>query len=507
MRRTTLALAFAAGLGLAAQLLFYGHLLGVNAPLGAALFLAVAWRLRQRSIAPSDAWIPLAAVAFATLLAVRTEPALVVFDAIAALGLCVATAAALGAPITRLPVGALVRRAVAAGLASAGGAWHLIRLERSQPEHLGRLARLGPYAVGIALAVPLLGVFAILFSSADEVFAHAMREAFGPDTLRELPGRLALAAVVSWMAAGALTLLWREGPAATDLPRPLRRETATVLLIAVDVIFVLFVAIQIAYLFGGSDTLRAAEITYSTYARRGFFELVAVAVIVAALLFGADLFIERGRRIHLVPAIVLVALTAVILVSASYRLDLYQRAYGWSELRFHAVAAIAFLALALVLLAWALLAGRVVYALQPIALAAVLVAVGVNVVGPSAFVARSNVARAIDPASRPDDAERTLDLVYLYRLGDASLPVLVDALPSLPEAEWRCLDALLRWQQALRRDRSFAEDWRSWNYDRAGAAEAWRSFAPAFPVSVRDPDLAGVPQPRRLENAFRYCAS
>jgi len=505
VRHTTLALAFAARPRPAAQVLFYGHLLGVNAPIGGALFLVLAWRLRQRSIDPRDAWIPLAAFAFAALLAVRTEPAVVVFDAIAAVGLCLASATALGAPITRIPVAVLIGRALGAGLASATGAWRLIRLERSRPEHLGRLDRLGPYAVGIALAAPLLGVFAILFSSADEVFAHAMREAFGPDALREIPGRLTLAAIVAWTTAGALTLLWREVPSAGELPRPLRRETATVLLVAVDLVFALFVAIQITYLFGGSDTVRAAGITYSAYARRGFFELVAAAVIVAVLLFGTDLLVEHGRRLHLGPAIVLVALTGVILVSAFYRMDLYQRAYGWSELRFHAIAAIAFLALTLVLLAWALLAGRMAHAVQPIAVAAVLVAVSVNLIGPSAFVARANVSRVLDPSSVPDNAERPLDVLYLYRLGDAAVPILVDALPSLPERERRCLDALLRWQLSVRRDLGDGQDWRSWSYDRARAADALRSLAAGIPVSGRDDHIGDARRLRQLGSALQGC--
>jgi hypothetical protein len=505
VRRTTLALASAAGLGLAAQLLFYGHLLGVNAPIAAALFLALAWRLREHSIDPRDAWIPASAFVFAALLAVRTEAAVVVFDALAGVGLCLATAAALGAPIMRMPFAALVRRTLATGIASASGAWQLTRLARSEPQHLGRLDRLTPYAAGLGLSLPLLAVFAILFSSADEVFGHAMREAFGPDTLRELPGRVVLAVVVAWIAAGALTLLWRVAPPAPDLPRPLRRETATVLLIAVDVLFALFVAIQITYLFGGTDTVRAAGITYSAYARRGFFELVAAAIIVAVLLFGADLLVERGRRIHLGPAVVLVALTGVILVSALYRLDLYQRAFAWSELRFHAIAAIAFLALALVVLAWALLAGRMAYAVQPIALAAVLVAVGVNLIAPSAFVARANVSRVLDPSSLPDDAERTLDVLYLYRLGDAAVPVLIEAAPSLPERERSCLDALLRWQLSWRHDLGSAVDWRSWSYDRARAADAWRSFAAAIPVSGRDDHLADARRSRQLGSALEGC--
>jgi hypothetical protein len=100
-----------------------------------------------------------------------------------------------------------------------------------------------------------------------------------------------------------------------------------------------------------------------------------------------------------------------------------------------------------------------------------------------------------------------LDVSYLYALGDAALPAVVEALPSLPDRDRTCLDALLRWQLSLRRDEDPRHDWRSWNDDRARAAEARRSFAAVIPASIRDPDLPNVPAPRRLQNAFRLCAA
>jgi hypothetical protein len=143
------------------------------------------------------------------------------------------------------------------------------------------------------------------------------------------------------------------------------------------------------------------------------------------------------------------------------------------------------------------------HAIQPIALAAVLVAVGVNLIGPSAFVARANVARVADPSSLSDDAERTVDVLYLYYLGDAAVPVLVESLPSLPERERACLDAVLRWRLASRRDLDTAVDWRSWNDDRARAADAWRSFAAAITPSNRDDHVADARWRRLALIAFR----
>ena len=48
-----------------------------------------------------------------------------------------------------------------------------------------------------------------------------------------------------------------------------------------------FVALQLAYLFGGRDTMAMAGLTYAEYARRGFFELVLVALLAGTLVVDA----------------------------------------------------------------------------------------------------------------------------------------------------------------------------------------------------------------------------
>ena len=50
-------------------------------------------------------------------------------------------------------------------------------------------------------------------------------------------------------------------------------EVAT-LLISVDLLFLVFVWIQFAYLFGGQANITLEGYTYAEYARRGFFELL-----------------------------------------------------------------------------------------------------------------------------------------------------------------------------------------------------------------------------------------
>jgi hypothetical protein len=172
--------------------------------------------------------------------------------------------------------------------------------------------------------------------------------------------------------------------------------------------------------------------------------------------------------------LVLVGLTLVVLASAWYRLDLYQQAYGWTELRFYAIAGIVFLALALTILAWSVSAARMHICLQPLVGAALLVALGVNALSPSAFVARADLERLIDPSGLPADAERRMDPAYLVSLGDGAFPVLVELLPSLPWDDRNLLEAWLHW--TARRRASTPDPWESLSVDRARASAALGSL-------------------------------
>ena len=58
-------------------------------------------------------------------------------------------------------------------------------------------------------------------------------------------------------------------------------------LASLDLLFALFVAVQIRYLFGGDAGLRLTGLSYAEYARRGFFELVWVTALGSAAVLAA----------------------------------------------------------------------------------------------------------------------------------------------------------------------------------------------------------------------------
>jgi hypothetical protein len=461
----TRVLAVALGVGLAAELLLDGHALGINVPLATAVLLvataAIAGGIRR--IDPLDAWIPCAALVLAAFTAIRDDGPLLLLDVTGALGLTAASAPAFaGEAVTRrttaaiLALAARVVTAVAVGGAALSGRVHA----EADPLDLvaRRASRATPVVRGLLLGIPPVLIFAALFASADPIFGRWMDTLVTVDVeLGELPGRLLFTALATWLAGGLLWFAWVAGPpleprslgAAVAAPAGalgslrLGAVEALTLLVALDLLFGAFVALQLAYLFGNSDTLGAIGMTHADYARRGFFELVAVVVLVGGLLLGLEAAIAHRTRAYVAAALVLVGLTAVVLASSLKRLWLYQDAYGWTELRFYVLAAIAFLAIDLAAAAWLIFRNRSQWLPHAVAASSLVVLVGVNLVGPQATITARNLERALMPAVVPEYGERTLDTTYLGSLDADAVPQLVAALPGLSEPQRRELRPLL----------------------------------------------------------------
>ncbi len=449
-------LSLALGFGVLAQYLFYRSALGINVGIASVVVIAVAWRLRPAGtrVDHADRWIAPAAIVFAFLPALRVDLMLLMFDVPATLVLVTMAAVSFaGVPLTRRAVDVLfILGLVVVGRIVAGGALLLAALpDLGRPLARRGGGRIASVGIGIAIAFPFLVVFALLFASADAVFSSAVNNVFDfrKWSIGDLIGRLLLAAVFAWVAGGLFILAGRRTdttmPAVLPRLRGLLSSTAgATTLLVIDALFVFFVALQIAYLFGGVDTLNATGLTYSTYARRGFFELIAVALLSGGLLFAVELVVARRTRLYIFAALTLVFATLVIVVSAAYRMQLYQLAYGWTEQRFYALAGITWLGAGGVCAAVLVWRDATRWLLHAGGLIALAVAIGVNLFGPSALVARQNLERVVDPRGLPADASRALDAQYLASLGDGALPTLVEYLPRLAGSDREALAFALR---------------------------------------------------------------
>ena len=506
-------LVLAAAIGLAAQALLLDNLLGVNAAILAGCLLGAAFVLRpaDRRIDPLDRWLPPTAMAISLGIALRADPVLLELDVAAACALLGASVAAIaGEGVTRRSA---IRVAELGFLVVGWAGVGILRVtpalrrpaDRDAEPIIARLpAWAGPIARGLLIAIPVLLVFGSLFSAADVAFDRLMGRLFTWNVdLGEVPIRLAVAFLIAWVVAGLLAVAsgalgpildddrrasTREplpqslGAAAVGLPDPngsaalapgLRLgaiESATIL-IAVDALFGIFVILQIAYLFGGQDTLAATGLPYAQYARSGFFELVWVAVLAGGLLATVHAIAARRTPALVGAGLALGGLTAIVLASALLRLRIYQDAYGWTELRFYVLATIVWLAIGIGITIALLARDRMRWLLHGLAMAAIIVLVGINLVGASRLIAEQNVARVLDPSLVPPDGKSGLDVTYATRLGDDAVPALVMALPALDPAS---RSALLRQLKSRRDALDVAETagWPSWNVGRELARRA-----------------------------------
>lgn len=494
-------LVMALAIGILTEVLFRGPALGLNLVLLVGASLAAAWRFRRPGRAPDplDAWLPIAALVLAALVAVRADPFLAALDTLGALACLGLSAVAFsGLAVTRRSASIVVAMGLWVGALVGVGALRLARIARPEPSAAPgrRPSWLAPVGRGLILGIPLALIMATLFASADPIFRRGLDDLLGLRIdLGELPGRALFAAAAAWFVAGFLAI------AAHGIPEPaagplqgtpvtgsslgaasrtvvrgwagiIGATEAIVVLAIVDAVALLFVGLQVGYLFGGLDTLAAIGMTYADYARRGYFELVAAAGLAGGILVGLDLALVRRPSVYVALALSLVVLTLAVLVSAAVRLDLYQDAYGWTELRLYVAASMAAMAVTLVVLAALLLTGRTRWLGHGMAAIGLVALIALNVLAPAAFVAERNVARVLDPSLVPADGWSGLDTDYLAVLPDDAIPVLADALSRLPAEYAGPVRDLLEARSAeLATDPAYA-GLAAWNLGRERASEA-----------------------------------
>jgi Domain of unknown function (DUF4173) len=325
------------------------------------------------------------------------------------------------------------------------------------PEATGAIVR--GLVVGVAVVVPFL----VLFLSADAAFAQVIGDFPLPDP-GSVPLRVAVFALVL-LAALALALAARlprteAGDDDFDPRRTLSIWEWTIPLVLLNVLFMAFVAVQAAVLFGGhGHVLRSAGLTYAEYARTGFWYLIVAAVltlVVVAAAGRAKIGSHPGHRRALVGLLAaLTAMALVVLLSALWRLRLYEDAFGLTRLRFAAIWLALFIGFLLILAVAALMSGQVKRHYGRVLLAGAAVGlIAFTLANPDAWIARANVERWRDTGR--------LDVEYARSLSADATPALA-ALPSPLRSE-----ALAPVRERLDRD----EPWTSLNIARHRAQQA-----------------------------------
>jgi hypothetical protein len=454
---------------------------GLNVTLWAIAGTAVLWllaRQRETPIAPETRWLVGGAVFLAGLLVLRDAEALAVFclfSAVLLLGLAAGRAARAWA--VRASIVDLAAAAVRMGVLIAIGpfGWSIGAARRASVPAAAASPwrqRLRTVARGAVMALPLLLVLTALLMSADPVFERLLRNALfiGIEPLVE---HLVFTAVIAWFTSGYLRAFFVPDDDVMErvrVPRPaVAPAEIAVALSLINVLFLVFLAVQVRYLFGGAALVEVTEgLSYADYARRGFFELVVATALVVPVLLVADWAADvngRGRRALRATSTLLVLLLVGLLASAAFRMRLYQDAYGLTEDRLYGSVFMVWLTFVLAWLAFTVLRGRRRGFAFGAIVAGLACVVALHVLNPHALITRVNISRAASGAE--------VDARYLRTLSADAVPTLIARLPALPAAE-RCQVAAMlekRWSGER------PGGWRTWNLSDARARRLVKQLA------------------------------
>ena len=311
------------------------------------------------------------------------------------------------------------------------------KAETDSLENKRKPRNLLPYLRGILFAAPILIILTLLLTSADPIFERRIQSIFSwfkPDNLGEYIFRFIYITVLAYLLLSAYYFglveskkIGKNEPSKSSLHPFLGFIESWIILGAVNLLFLSFVILQFTYLFGGENNINFEGFTYSEYAVRGYFELVAVVIITLIMFYIMALISKRKTNAQRWTfsglGLLLVGLTGVILASAFKRLSLYEAVYGFTRLRTMTHISIIWIGLLLI----AVIILEITRKTNRLAIVLICFVFGfgltVNFVDVDEFIVQQNIDRVIHISE--DTSDEALDTDYLYSLSYDSIPPLV----------------------------------------------------------------------------------
>jgi hypothetical protein len=399
-----------------------------------------------------------AALALLAIPAFRNAWWLVTFSVLGALG-CSALAIVGGRGIR-----SILFSAVAAPYAAFRGLpW--VRNHLRAVHNPGIARRIG-FSLGLTLLVLL--IFGGLLSSADVAFSVLLDRAV-PDLDGASVFSWIFLAVVGALIAVAGTYTLSAPPTTSSLDTEGRRRFGLVewapATSALMLLFVGFVVVQFAVLFGGRrHVLSTSGLSYAQYARSGFWQLVTVTLLTLAVLGAVARWARRDRPVERLLLRVLLGLlcglSVIIVSSALSRMWTYQKVYSFTGERIFVMSFELLLGVVFVMIAAAGARWRGRWIPRATVGLTVLMLLGLAVLDPENYAADRNIVR-YEQAGK-------IDAWYLRALSADATP----ALTRLPDPVRRCT---LSW---IADDLATPDPWYAWNLGRSQARKALADLGP-----------------------------
>lgn len=322
------------------------------------------------------------------------------------------------------------------------------------------MKRVGAVALGACIALPLLCILIPLLMRADAAFEGLL------DSLPQLNA----AEIVVTFLFGIFFGFWlylrgvglKHSPKKEYAPAKKRKGisaiTVNTALIAICVVYVVYLVSQLAYFSGAFSGFLPEEYTLAEYARRGFFEMAWIcAVNLLVICLAAGVCRKKDGRAPLFTRLLCLfvgIVTLFLVASASSKMFMYIGGYGMTRLRLLTEVIMIFMGLTTLIISIWLFVPKLPY-MKAVLIVALVMGAAVAWADVDTVVAKYNVE------AYQSGKLKTVDVDYLGTLNYGAVPYIYqltsDSDPQVAEDAQHALQYFFGYSGSI-------EDFRFWNY-------------------------------------------
>lgn len=194
-------------------------------------------------------------------------------------------------------------------------------------------------AISLLIVFAVVGIVILLLVSADSIFANIFENIgsifnyINISSTFSMIIRIALVIIAYFLFLSFILKLKQNYNIETKEIKNSNNKyafTIKLLLIALNIVYLVFCFIQVESLFAKINTV---EFSYANYARTGFFQLMIVSLINFVVILLSNKFNENKEKSIKILNLFLVIFTVIIALSSMYRMHMYQMEFGLTYLR------------------------------------------------------------------------------------------------------------------------------------------------------------------------------
>ncbi len=252
---------------------------------------------------------------------------------------------------------------------------------------------------GILISIPVILLLGSLLSRADNVFGYYIKNLNETITLFKIRDSFWQFISSIFISIYIFGLIWSFRYKFRDESNQyFKKETIEpikiiTLLIIINMLYLVFTKVQISYLYAGDLELLPGGLSYSDYARKGFFELVVITIINMVLIsFLKAKVIGKDEKISITLNVLytfIVGFTLNMMFSAFYKMNMYVEAFGYTRLRI--LVQLFIILLGIIIILELIYIWMKVSMFKPILVVSVVFYLAINFFNIDAFIARKNI--------------------------------------------------------------------------------------------------------------------